>query len=51
MIKMKKTNNAFLSKLKYYKIINYLKQLKLEKKVNPKLMKKYSVMIVLGNKK
>jgi len=30
--RLKKTNNTFLSKLKFYELINYLKQFKLEKK-------------------
>jgi imidazoleglycerol phosphate synthase glutamine amidotransferase subunit HisH len=32
-------------------MINYLKQLKLEKKINSKLMKKYDVMTVFGDRK
>lgn len=48
VIETKKTNTSFISKSKYYEMINYLKQLKLEKKINTKLMKKYEVMTVLG---
>jgi hypothetical protein len=51
VIETKKTNSTFISKPKYYEIINYLKQLKLEKKTNSKLIQKYDVMIVLGDEK
>jgi len=51
VIETKMTNSTFISKSKYYEIINYLKQLKLEKKINSKLMKKYDVMTVLGDEK
>uniref|UniRef100_A0A2H8TQZ8 KRAB-A domain-containing protein 2 n=1 Tax=Melanaphis sacchari TaxID=742174 RepID=A0A2H8TQZ8_9HEMI len=51
VIETKKTNSTFISKSKYYEIINDLKQLKLEKKTNSKLMKKYDVMTVQGEEK
>jgi len=47
----KKANSTFISESKYYEIINYSKQLKLEKKTNSKLKKKYYVMTVQGEKK
>jgi len=51
VIETKKSNSTFICKSKYDEIINYLKQLKLEKKINSKLMKKYDVMTVLGDEK
>lgn len=43
IIELKKSK-TFLSKLKYFEIISNLKQLKLEKKKDLKLMKKYDVI-------
>jgi len=38
------TNSTFISKSKYYEIMNYLKQQKPDKKTNSKSMKKYDVL-------
>ena len=51
VIETKKSNSTFICKSKYDEIINYLKQLKLEKKKKSKLMKKYDVMTLLGDEK
>ncbi|KAF0759599.1 SCAN domain-containing protein 3-like [Aphis craccivora] len=40
VIETKKAISTIISKSKYYEMTNYLKQLKLEKKTNSKLMKK-----------
>lgn len=48
---MRKTNNTFYIKSKYYEKINKLKQLKLINKIEVELMKHYNVRTVLGNEK
>lgn len=51
IIKVKKTINTILKKINHYEVIDHLNQVKLEKKIDSKLTKKYGVIIALEDEK